>query len=212
MREGRDGDTLHAKISMYDKTRVSIANGFLKNIIATDGDLVIEPDKDTGQVFIQPRRGETRTISTFMIDGKGTTFTVLLTPVDMPSDAILIKNLDAVSASAIQHAKSSDYERGLKNFALTMMRKSTDVAGIDIEPVMQFVPLWNEVLFVKKMTYRSPSYLGERYSLTNKTSSEMVLTEQEFFRDDVLGVVVEKHTLAPGESTDVLTIRYADRD
>ena len=57
--------------------------------------------------------------------------------------------------------------------------------------------------------WRSSVIAGERYPLTNVSSQDMVLAEQEFDRErgNVLAISIENHNLRPGESTTVYVIR-----
>mgnify|MGYP000573642414 CR=1 FL=1 len=48
--------------------------------------------------------------------------------------------------------------------------------------------------------------LGEKYQLTNVSSSRMVIDERELYRRGVLAVMVDSLELEPGEATNVMVV------
>ena len=67
----------------------------------------------------------------------------------------------------------------------------------------------SDELFALVRLYEGRGLVGERYVLTNVSTQDMVLAEQEFDRErgGVLAVSIENHNLRPGESTSVYVIR-----
>ena len=82
-------------------------------------------------------------------------------------------------------------------------------ADIRVEEVNRPIQLWQEAKFALVRQYEGRGLIGERYLLTNVSSQDMVLAEQEFDRErgNVLAISIENHNLRPGESTTVYVIR-----
>ena len=80
---------------------------------------------------------------------------------------------------------------------------------VRVEEVSRPIQLWVEARFAMDRVYEGRALIGERYLLTNISSQNMVLTEQEFDRETggVLAVAIENHNLRPGDSTAVFVIR-----
>lgn len=59
--------------------------------------------------------------------------------------------------------------------------------------------------FVRR--YDGTQLIGEKYELTNTSKEEMVLAEQEFFKENVKAIAVQNHNLKPGDVTFVYVVR-----
>ena len=55
--------------------------------------------------------------------------------------------------------------------------------------------------------YDNGVLMGEEYYMTNITSKTLVIREQEFYRNNVLAVSVDKLNLEPNETTIVYVVR-----
>ncbi len=55
--------------------------------------------------------------------------------------------------------------------------------------------------------YEGDELNGEHYVVTNKTPSNLILLEQEFYRKKVVAVSIENLNLLPGQSTNVYVVR-----
>jgi conjugal transfer pilus assembly protein TraK len=98
--------------------------------------------------------------------------------------------------------------RALKGMLVAMAadRPPTDIR---VDEVNRPIQLWQEAKFALVRLYEGRGLVGERYVLTNVSTQDMVLAEQEFDRErgGVLAVSIENHNLRPGESTSVYVIR-----
>lgn len=180
------------------------------------GEIVIECDRDKGEIYVRPVGDGKKPINLFVSSARGT-YTLLLRRADTPADTIVIRDKAALQrradASAPRPAPGSaaSHVRGLKALLVAMAseRVPTD---IQVEDIGQAITLWREARFTLERTYRGRGLLGERYVLQNVSEAPMVLTEQEFDREDdyagsVAGVAIEHHNLRPGERTPVFVIR-----
>ncbi|MDP1692103.1 MAG: type-F conjugative transfer system secretin TraK [Burkholderiaceae bacterium] len=182
------------------------------------GEIVLECDADKGEIYVRPIGGTGGTgglgkpVNLF-ISSQHATYTLLLRRSDTPADTIVIRDRTPRQARADHPAaapalRQSVHIRSLKAMLVAMAsdRVPTDVR---VEEVDRPIQLWVEARFALTRMYEGRGLIGERYLLTNISSQNMVLAEQEFDRDTgaVLAVSIENHNLRPGDSTTVFVIR-----
>jgi conjugal transfer pilus assembly protein TraK len=235
--EARDGVSVEAAIALKEPTRIKIDGGAISevfgNIFSTNcgstgaaavlpnaqassainpaGEIVLECDRDKGEIYVKPVAAGAKPINLFVSSGKAT-YTLILKRVDMPADTIVIVDrtlrqpLAADSAQVAGHAPN--HERSLKAMLFAMAGDEVP-SEVRVEEVSRPVQLWAEARFTLMRTYEGRGLAGEKYLLTNVSKEPLVLSEEEFDREggDVVAVSIETHNLAPGESTNVFVIR-----
>jgi len=180
------------------------------------GEIVIECDRDKGEIYVRPVGDGKKPINLFVASARGT-YTLLLRRADTPADTIVIRDKAALQRRADTAAprpapgSAANHVRGLKALLVAMAGERVP-ADIQVEDISQAITLWREARFTLERTYRGRGLVGERYVLQNVSDAPMVLTEQEFDREDddassVTGVAIEHHNLRPGERTLVFVIR-----
>ena len=236
--EARDGVSVEAAIALKEPTRIKIEGSAISdvfgNIYSTNcgpastaplvpngpslpavnpsGEVILECDKDRGEIYVKPVADGAKPINLFVSSGKAT-YTLVLKRVDMPADTIVIvdRTPTAAGASASKVAgRAPNHERALK--AMLVAMASDEPGDLRVEDVNQPVQLWAEARFTLLRTFEGRELTGEKYLLVNVSQAPMVLAEEEFDRDggDVVAVSIETHTLAPGESTNVFVIRFRE--
>ena len=70
--------------------------------------------------------------------------------------------------------------------------------------------LWQGSRLTLVRSWLGQTLMGERFDLTNTSSTPMRLLEQEFFKPGVLAISVETLNLAPGDTTRVFVVRYRE--
>ncbi len=180
------------------------------------GEIVIECDRDKGEIYVRPVGEGKKPINLFISSARGT-YTLLLRRADTPADTIVIRDKAALQRRADPTlprsvpGSAASHIRGLKALLVAMAGERVP-SDIQVEDVAQPITLWREARFTLEHTYRGRGLVGERYVLQNVSEAPMVLTEQEFDREDddagsVAGVAIEHHNLRPGERTLVFVIR-----
>src|SRR6202521_5233221 len=178
--EARDGVSVEAAIALKEATRIKIdgapisdvfgniystncgstgASAMLPNAPALPqinpaGEIVLECDKDKGEIYVKPVAAGVKPINLFVSSGKAT-YTLILKRVDMPSDTIVIVDRtlrQPLAATASGGAgPAPNHERALK--AMLFARAG---AGAPSEPrveeVSRPVQLWAEAHFVLMRT------------------------------------------------------------
>ena len=176
------------------------------------GDVVLECDRDKGEIYIRPTGTSTRPVNLF-VSSANATYTLLLRRSDTPADTIVIrdKTPKSLKPSATPQGPlgpSPNHIRAMKAL-LVAMASDRVPADVQVEETKRSVQLWTEVVFSQVRQYEGRGLLGEKYLLQNVSKDVMVLAEQEFDREsgNVAGVAIEHHNLRPGESTSVYVIR-----
>ncbi|MGE5161861.1 MAG: type-F conjugative transfer system secretin TraK, partial [Betaproteobacteria bacterium] len=52
--DARDGETVFAKVSRKEVTRIAVERGRIRKVTGNAGEFVLEKDDERGQVFIRP--------------------------------------------------------------------------------------------------------------------------------------------------------------
>lgn len=209
-REVFEGATLFYQISKTQPTRLVIVGGRVRKTTYIKQDIEVDKDEDTGQIFMSPLSD--KPISLFVTTSAGTSFTLLLKPVESTARTIsLTERLDtraqpAVDARTSAVPTSTTHEQSIS--ALLLSGASGRLAaGIDVQPINKQYTLWRNVKFVHEKTYTSPMLTMDQFSLVNAGDREIRMVEQEFFKVGVAAVAIEQHLLLPGDITTVYIIR-----
>lgn len=237
--EGSDGVTIDAVISLKEPTRIRIDGASITNVfgniyssncgaaVSTQpgtgstpvlpqtnpaGEIVLECDADKGEIYVRPVGGLGKPVNLF-ISSQHATYTLLLRRSDTPADTIVIRDKTPRQARADQAgpapaSRQSIHIRSLKAMLVAMASDSVPT-DVRVEEVNRPIQLWLEARFAMTRVYEGRGLVGERYLLTNISTQNMVLAEQEFDREagGVLAVAIENHNLRPGDSTTVFVIR-----
>lgn len=244
--EASDGVSVEAILSIKEPTRIRIENAPITdvfgNILSSNcgpspalltnsgttapgaslpainpgGEIVLECDRDKGEVYIRPVGDSAKPVNLF-VSSASATYTLLLRRADTPADTIVIrdktpKGFRATGATqgATQAAAgpSPNPIRAMKAL-LVAMASDRVPADVQVEEVRRAIQLWTEVRFSLVRQYEGRGLIGEKFLLQNVGTEPMVVAEQEFDRDggEVAGIAIEHHNLRPGESTSVYVIR-----
>lgn len=236
--EATDGVTVEAILSLKEPTRIRIDGAAITNVFGNiyssncggavaqqppaggassapalnpAGEIVLECDAEKGEVYVRPVGAAGKPVNLF-VSSQHATYTLLLRRSDTPADTIVIRDKTPRQAKADTSSSTAgrqpQHVRTLKAMLVAMAsdRVPTDVR---VEEVNRPIQLWAEAKFSLMRLYEGRGLIGERYVLTNISSQDMVLAEQEFDRESggVLAVAIENHNLRPGESTVVYVIR-----
>ena len=242
--EASDGVSVEAILSIKEPTRIRIENAPITevfgNILSSScgaspalpsapgvtpagagvpainptGEIVLECDRDKGEIYIRPVGDSTKPINLF-VSSMSATYTLLLHRSDTPADTIVIRDKTPKafkSTASAPAGPSPNHVRAMKAL-LVAMASDRVPADIRVEESHRTIQLWTEARFSLMRRYEGRSLIGEKYLLQNISASTMVLAEQEFDRTnsqmggDVAGIAIENHNLRPGESTSVYVIR-----
>lgn len=173
-------------------------------------ELAVECDSEQGEIYVRPLGNGRKPVNLFVASPQAS-YTLLLKRLDIPADTITLKERTSGNRNTVNErglGRSANPIRQMKAL-LVAMTSEQPPPDIDVEAVGRDLQLWQGSQLTLLRRYRGRGLLGEALQLRNTGKQTLVLAEQEFDRpqDRVLGIVVEQHTLAPGESTAVFVIR-----
>lgn len=195
-----------ATVSLREPNVLAVEGRKLVDLKGWNDELTLQLDDTNGRAtfFVtEPARGKAKSLTLQASDDAGGTYVFNLSPLDIPGELIILRPQGGGTSSK-PTAMSGDYQRAIKNLMLVMARGDTDAESTAVNKA---VPLWNEARFVLQRQYFDTDMMGERYFLTNVSGADMVLSEQEFYRPDVMAVAIETHNLTPGATTPVYIIK-----
>lgn len=180
------------------------------------GDVIVECDRDKGEVYIRPVGDATRPINLF-VSSASATYTLLLRRSDTPADTIVIRDktpraLRPATPDAAPSGPAPSHVRTMKAL-LVAMASDRVPPDVRVEETSRSIQLWAEARFTLLRLYEGRGLTGEKYTLQNVGTAPIVLAEQEFDRPDsraggaVAGIAIEHHNLRPGETTSIYVIR-----
>ena len=180
------------------------------------GDVIVECDRDKGEVYIRPVGDSAKPINLF-VSSAGATYTLLLRRADTPADTIVIRDktpraLKPATAAQAGAGPAPNPIRAMKAL-LVAMASDRVPPDVRVEETSRSIQLWAEARFTLLRLYEGRGLTGEKYTLQNVGTAPMVLAEQEFDRPDsraggaVAGIAIEHHNLRPGETTSIYVIR-----
>ena len=180
------------------------------------GDVIVECDRDKGEVYIRPVGDATRPINLF-VSSASATYTLLLRRSDTPADTIVIRDKTprALRPATPDAAPSGPAPSPVRTMKALLVAMASDRVPPDVrvEETSRSIQLWAEARFTLLRLYEGRGLTGEKYTLQNVGTAPMVLAEQEFDRPDsraggaVAGIAIEHHNLRPGETTSIYVIR-----
>jgi conjugal transfer pilus assembly protein TraK len=209
--DARDGETVLAKLSRKEVTRIAVERGRIRKVTGNTGEFVLDKDDERGQVFIRPLSPDsTKPINVF-ISTERSTIGLLLQPVDMPSDAIVIREARDPSMQPSRFERSGRHVRTMKNLLLAM---ATDALPDDMvvrEPARDLA-LWPGTRLTLQRQWLGSTLVGEKYLLVNAGASILELAERDLFKRGVMALSIEQPSLRPGEGTQLFLIRERSAD
>lgn len=231
--EARDGVAVEAVVSIKEPTRIRVENATIVDVFGNihsshcadalpgagpaanpAGDVVVECDRDKGEIYVRPVGEAGKPINLFVASAHRT-YTLLLRRSDTPADTILIRDKTPRGLPATPPAGPAPSHLRAMKALLVAMATDRAPADVRVEEIARPVALWREASFTLLRQYAGRGLVGEKYRLQNTSAAPLVLAEPEFDRPDgadatVAGVAIEAHTVAPGAATHVYVIRRGE--
>jgi len=209
--DARDGETVLAKISRKEVTRIAFERGRIRKVTGNAGEFVLEKDDEKGQVFLRPASSDsTKPINVF-VSSERSTVALLLEPVDVPSDTIVIREARERTDGASRLERSGRHVRTLKNLLLAMAGDALP-DDMEVREAGRELALWPGVRLTLERAWLGAGIVGEKFQLANAAKSPLNLVERDLYKPGVMAIAIEHASLAPGESTNLFVIRERRAD
>jgi type-F conjugative transfer system secretin TraK len=205
----KDGDSVKVTLSASDATRIIIDRGRIEKIVAPKGMLDIQADKERGEVFLKPLANAPESMSFFVRDDSGATFTLVATRRPIPGDTIVLKNASPRKAPGKgAHYLSTPFVERVKQL-IKAMALGENVESYAMEDQNRQVEVWQETNITLVKSFTAHDLYGEVYLVANASDEELRFHEREFmeFGDRVQAVALERLVLKPQASTFLYIVR-----
>lgn len=191
-----DNETVSAKISSIDTTRIFVEGDRIKSVRGIKGAYERENDDEKGEIYITPRQSSAFTV---LIETENARhFTLLLNPVSSPSDTLMLVPKGVGIKKAIRFENASDYQLTLTHL-ISAMSKGVLPEGYSLNEVdsKEVYSLGNIATLRLKTIYQGLAYQGEIFELTNTRSYPIKLDERSFFKAGTCAISFETIIVKP---------------
>ncbi len=204
-----EGRTATVEVSATQPTLLRVEQGRLRAVRAEAAHLRVEPDRTRGEAILTVQPGAPASITVFVTTER-IAFPLVLVPGDRPARTIVLREPPAQASTQPSATRpvpgTTQHVREVKRLVLAAAaeRPGTDV---QVKHVNQPIRLWSELAVLHRRTLIAGSYQVEHWVLTNASLSAVQLDEQELYSRGIAAVAIERHHLAPGESTAAYRVR-----
>jgi conjugal transfer pilus assembly protein TraK len=194
-----DNETVSAKISSLDITRIIVQGDRIKSLKGIKGAYTRENDERSGEVFLQPSQLYQNSAFTVLIETeKERHFTLLLTPVAVPGGTLMLVPKGVGREEAAQFEKSSDYQTTIshliRDMATDAIPEGYAIKEVDEKTLYHF---GNIATLRLKTIYQGLHFEGQIFELTNTQGFTITLDEKQFFKRGVSAVSLGSVTVSP---------------
>lgn len=212
--ENSNSQHVQVNISARETNRLAVEGRRIVNVVPGQvGMLNAKKDETQGALYftLDSESPATGTVALFVDDDQGVTYKLILVPRAISAEEIILKPPADKSVSAKRtvtaDGRAGTYARRIKDLMLVMTDDELQDSEAEKVDVNKEVPLWKEGRLILASKYLMGDFVGEKYRLTNVSSSDMLLVEQELYRRGVRAVSVKNHALAPGNATEIYIVR-----
>lgn len=194
-----DNETISAKISSQDVTRIFVQGDRIKSLKGIKGAYTRENDEKNGEVYIQPAPAYQGSAFTVMIETeKGRHFTLILNPVSVPSETLMLVPKGVGREEARHFERASSYELTLTHLMQEMVSHQVP-EGYAVQQIdkKKCFHLGNIATFKLKTIYQGFNLRGEVFELTNTKSYAITLDESSFYKVGVRAISLSSTKVAP---------------
>jgi len=201
--EGNPDDGLIATVSRNEPNLIRVEGHKIRRIQGVEGEFNVTPDKETGAAYLKPNTDKP-VFSVFVADDAGNHWKLMLKVADIPAETLVIRDRHPKGVEGRAIPTDEPRNAAIRRVLLALSR-DLEPEDMTARDTLEIVPLWNEARFVLVRTLEG-SLVGEKYQLTNVSSSRMTIDERELYRRGVLAVMVDSLELEPGEATNVMVV------
>jgi type-F conjugative transfer system secretin TraK len=203
-----DNETVSAKISSLDITRIIVQGDRIKNFKGISGVYTRENDKDNGEVYIQPTSNFQSTPFTVLVETEqGRHYTLFLTPIAVPGGTLMLVPKGVSKYAAARFEQASDYELTISHLIRAMstgaLPEGYVINEVDSKKVFA---IGNIATLRLKTIYQGLNFQGQIFELTNTQSCPITLNEREFYKVGTRAISLQSITVSPHSKIKVLRV------
>ena len=206
IREVVESAEIQANIARGDLNRIKVAHDRISKARANAGYATIEFEASTGEIFLRTSNKRYSPVSVFLTTEKGFTYKLLLTPKNIPSEQIILRNLATVS-DHVEAIKKSDYKGVIAKIYKAMVQ-SQGIEGFEVISLNERIYFNSQFKARIKAKYQSDLFQGLIIKVKNHRDEVLELDENNFYQDGVAAIRIGQRVLAPTQETEVYLINY----
>ncbi|MFT4718437.1 MAG: hypothetical protein ACI9IL_000769 [Rickettsiales bacterium] len=203
--------SVKANISAYELNRLNISGGKILDIIVKKGDLIIDRNKETNDIYLSLPYSKSRSIiNIFVVSESNHTYQLLLIPKRIPSEQIfLIEN--SIDDKKLQI--KDDYRDEIISFYKTIYNKELHPDYKISKSKRRFKDLSknqkrqfrkNKIKLYKTLSYTPKSHsglYGKIIEVYNKSKKDFKLKEEHFSNNHIKAIKFNEDVIKPGKRT-----------
>lgn len=199
---------VQANISQQEPTRIKVMGDRIAQVIHKSGVFSLQENPSAGEIFITPTPDiKKQPINVFVITEQGGTYTLVLTPKDMPATSVIL-NPGNTSHKASLWEQQTPWQQTVVSL-IKALGQGRLLPGYQREVKETVMALWDGVAFTQTEIYRGQHLQGEVYRLKNEQNEFITVDETRFYRPGVAAVSLDKTILQPGEEIKVTVVLKA---
>ncbi len=197
-----DDGVVEAVVSAKDPSRLSVYGDRISLVSRKKegSGFSYRADKQSGDLFISidpPQPGEKpKIVNFFIVTEKGHTYQLMLTPKDIPSEQIILRNPKMGEQAAVAWEKRTPYVDTMTRLIGAMIRDETP-RGFTVKASDDEFTMGEDLRLVRRRVYIGGVSRGEVYEVTNSGDAALTLSEAAFKRQGVRAVSLSSTTIKP---------------
>lgn len=199
----KDNQTVLAKVSSKELTRIFVKNDRIQSVRGIDGAYQLTKDEAQGAVFVKPTPFyQNKAFNLFISTEQGHSYTLLLTPIDIPAENIELRSLSPSKLLAEHWEKNSPYSQIIINL-MNAMENNERPEGYAVINIGKMKPkrLDSGVTMQLITLYQGAKLQGEIWLLKNTCCRVNHLYPREFYQRNVRAVSLIDENLNQNEET-----------
>lgn len=197
-----------ARISSSEINRISIPNYKIESYQIAKGEATITPDVKKGEIYLSLiYKNSTKPINLFISSETGSTFKVLLIPKKITSQQIfLIENKPNLTTSNYQN-NDQELINFFKDISANKIPQGYEAKyskkRVKFRQLQHKYPILKDLKITKLTTIesnQSKTYIGQKFTVQNKSKNKINLKEHYFYQDGTLAVNLTQRVIEPKSS------------
>ena len=196
-----EGHEVNANISAEGLNRIAVEDDKIVSVKGTTGEFSLDKDDALGQIYIKPETKD-KPIHVYVSTEKGNTYSLNLTSSEISPESIVL-----IPEQKIEHPfeQTASYEDSLKEVVKAMHNQAFD--GYSVDKAKVKLPKVRDVHVTHLQSYLGSKVSGEILEVSNTSSEDMLLSEAEFYFEDVRAVAIVDKILPAKSKTRVYLVR-----
>jgi conjugal transfer pilus assembly protein TraK len=197
----QDGSSATANISAVDTNRISVLDDRIVRLFSQEGLFSYQHDPERGDLYLQIMDDTAGPLSFFVTTEKGYTYKLVLTPANIPSEQLVLRNPAATggSQSAAAFEVKGEYQETVAAIIRAMI-VGAPLPGYEVRRVSQLVSLHPQLTALIVGRYEGAAFVGQQLIVRTAGATPVQLTP-DLFRQypSLAGVELADSTLNPGQ-------------